>query len=291
MQRTLLSIAGIGIMCSMAASVSAQQPPDPPKVLRIFREDIKEGKSAGHEKSENAFMEAAAKAQYPANILGMTALTGAVQAWFLEGHDSFDSIAQAEAALGKGEFETLDALDAEFRSSSRSWIAVYRPDLSYHGQEMMQALPKARYFNVTIMRAVNGHDQEVDEIGHMAVAALQKTLAEQPVAVYRVVSGMPDGTYLRFEPIASLKALDSTDDSSRAFLQAMGDSGAARFLKTIRDNIASEESLLFVINPRMSYVSKDFAAVDPDFWTAKPAETKPPARKQAAKPALKTTTP
>ncbi|HYL38182.1 MAG TPA: hypothetical protein VEV17_19855 [Bryobacteraceae bacterium] len=287
MRRTLLSIAGIAMLCP-AGALFAQPAPDPPKVLRIFREDVKEGKGPGHEKSEASFMEAAAKAQYPANILGMTTLTGTPQAWFLEAHDSFDSIAKAEAALDKPEFETLEALDAEFISGSRSWIAVYQPDLSFHGQEMMQALPKARYFNVTMMRVQSGHDQEFAEIGHMAVDASQKSINDQPVAVYQVVSGMPDGTYLLFEPSASLKALDSADERSRAMLQAMGDSGAARFLKAIRDNIASAEALLFVINPKMSYVSKDIAAADPDFWNQKPAElAKPAARKPAAKTARK----
>jgi hypothetical protein len=288
MRRTLLPIAGIAMLCCAAAQVFAQASADPPKVLRIFREDIKEGRGAGHEKSESAFMEAAAKAQYPANILGMTTMTGGVQAWFLEGHDSFDSIAQAEAALGKSEFETLDSLDAEFRSSSRSWIAVYRPDLSYHGQDMMQTLPKARYFNIITMRVQLGHDQEFDQIAHMAVDAYQKSMSDQPVVVYQVVSGMPDGTYLLFEASASLKMLDTEPERSRAMVQAMGDSGSARFFKAVRDNIVSDESLLFVINPKMSYVSKDVAAADPDFWNAKPAETKPPAHKTAAKPAPKT---
>jgi hypothetical protein len=82
--------------------------------------------------------------------------------------------------------------------------------------------------------------------------------------------------------------LDTEPERSRAMVQAMGDSGSARFFKAVRDNIVSDESLLFVINPKMSYVSKDVAAADPDFWNAKPAETKPPAHKTAAKPAPKT---
>jgi hypothetical protein len=30
------------------------------------------------------------------------------------------------------------------------------------------------------------------------------------------------------------------------------------------------ESFLFTLNPRMSYVSKEFAAGDPEFWIPKP---------------------
>jgi hypothetical protein len=41
--------------------------------------------------------------------------------------------------------------------------------------------------------------------------------------------------------------------------------------------VQSSESLLFAFNPRMSYVSKDFAAGDPDFWIPK---LKPPAKRK-----------
>ena len=33
---------------------------------------------------------------------------------------------------------------------------------------------------------------------------------------------------------------------------------------------AASESFLFTLNPRMSYVSKEFAAVDSEFWIPKP---------------------
>ena len=55
-------------------------------------------------------------------------------------------------------------------------------------------------------------------------------------------------------------------------MQAMGDAGAKRFVKLEGDTIASSEALLFLLNPKMSYVSKDFAAADPGFWNPKPLE-------------------
>jgi hypothetical protein len=289
MLRTSFSLVIAGLLSTAAGQLAAQQPADPPKVLRIFVEDVKEGKAAGHEKSESAFMEAFTKANYPANILGMTSMTGASQAWFLEGHDSFDSISKAEGVLDNAEFQTLDALDAEFRSGSRSWIAVYRPDISFRGQEMMAALPKARVFNVIMLRVQNGHDEDFTELGKMAIDAAQKAIYDQPVAVYQVVSGMPNGTYLFFEPSTSLKALDDAPARSQALMQAMGDSGAKRFAKLGTDTIASSQSRLMLLNPRMSYVSKEFAAGDPDFWSPKPLENTT-ARKPTAKAKPKTAT-
>jgi hypothetical protein len=288
MIRHSFTFLAVGLLCVGSLRLSAQQTNDPPKVLRIFVEDVKEGKDVGHEKSESAFMEAAAKANYPANILGMTSMTGSPQAWFLEAHDTFESISKAEQTLDTSEFQTLDALDAEFRSGSHSWIAVYRPDISYHGQEMMQAMPKARVFNIIMVRLRAGHDDDFTELGKMAIDAAQKAIYDQPVAIYQVVSGLPNGTYLFFEPSASRKALDGAPARSQALMQAMGDAGSKRFLKLENDSIASSEARLFLLNPRMSYMSKDFVAADPGFWNPKPLENEKPARKAASKAKAKT---
>jgi hypothetical protein len=181
------------------------------------------------------------------------------------------------------ELDTLDALDSEYRSSSRVTLAVYRPDLSYHGTQLVEGLPKARYFNVITIRIRFEHDQEFAELAKTAVAAAEKAESDQPVAVYQVVSGGPAGTYILFEPATTLKALDEAQARSRAFMQAMGESNAKKFLKSAGEIIAGEESLLFAFNPKMSYVTKEFAAGDPDFWTPKPAKTV-----TKAKPAEKT---
>jgi hypothetical protein len=273
-----------GLLCAASFLLSAQQP-GPPKVLRIFREDIKEGKSSAHEKVEVRFAQMLAKHKYPANSLGMTSLTGTSQAWFLEGHDSFASIGEAEAFFGKPavkpEIDTLDAQDSELRSGSRSWIAVFRNDLSFRIGEMMGGIAKARYFNVVIFRIHQGRDQEFADVAKTAVAASQKAGNDQSVAVYQVVSGAPGGIYLLFEPSASLKSLDDAPARSQAMYSAMGAQGAKRFTELASATISSEESILFTINPKMSYVSKEFAAGDPDFWTPKAAK---PAAKPASKP-------
>lgn len=282
MKKSLSTLLGTGLLCA-AFQLSAQPPSDPPPVLRIFREDIKEGKAAAHEKSEAKFAQAMLKNKYPVNSLGMTAISGTNQAWFLEAHASFASIGQSQAALDSPEYGTLDTLDAESRASSRSWIAVYRADMSYHAKELVETLPKARYFNVITFRVRQGKDEEFAAVAKAAVAALTKAGSDLPAIAYQIVSGGPSGVYLLFEPAMSLKSLDDQPARSQAFARAMGDSGMKKFMKDVTDAVASTESVLFQFNPKMSYVSKDFAAVDPDFWTPKPAKMVTSA-KPAAKP-------
>ncbi len=272
-----------GMLCAASFILSAQQP-GPPKVLRIFREDVKEGKGSAHEKVEARWAQTMARLKYPAHTLAMTSMTGLSQAWFLEGHDSFAAIGEAEAFFAKpayrSEIDALDAQDAEFRSSSRQWIAVFRNDLSYRIGQLMEGIPKARYFNVLIFRIHQGRDQEFADLAKTAVAALGKSGSDQPVAVYQVFSGAPSGMYLLFEPSASLKTLDDAPARGEAMFNAMGDAGSKRFIKSSGEIVASTESLLFTINPKMSYPPKEVAAGDPDFWTPKPAKpaAKPPAK-------------
>src|SRR5260370_33147252 len=177
-----------------------------------------------------------ARLKPPAHALAMTSLTGTSQAWFLEGHESFASIGAAEAFYAKPavkpEIDALDAQDAEFRSSSRQWIAVFRNDLSYRIGPMLESIPKARYINVLIFRIHQGRDQEFVDLAKTAVAALGKSGSDQPVAVYQVVSGAPNGMFLLFEPSASLKTLDDGPARSEAMMNAMEDAGSKRFIKT-----------------------------------------------------------
>jgi hypothetical protein len=249
---------------------------DPPKVLRITRENIKEGKTALHEQSEAKFSQAMARHKFPVYYLGLDGMTGTPQALFMESYESFASISDAIALEDKvAEFGTLSTLDSEYHSGSRVWFAVYRPDLSFHSAEFVAGLPKARYMNVITVQIHFEHDLEFAEIAKTAIEAAEKAKSDQPVAVYQVVSGMPAGTYMLLEPAASLNALDDAPARSRALTQAMGESGSRKFLKNAGEVIAGEEPLLFAINPKTSYVSKEFAADDPEFWTPKPPHKKP----------------
>jgi len=283
MSRTFYSLLGTGLLAAFQLSA---QTPEPPKVLRIVREDVKEGKGSAHEKAEARIAQLFAKNKFPTHYLGMTAVSGPTQAWFVEASESFAAVEEGMAAQDKlSEFDTLDAVDAEYRTGTRIYNAVYRQDLSYHPAQLMEALPKARFFNIVTVRVRFGHDQEFAEAGKRILEALEKSASDQPVATYQVVSGMPFGTYLLLEPSPSLKTLDDQPARSRAMVEAMGESGARQFFKTAGELIVSEEAVLFAISPKMSYVSKEFAAGDPGFWTPKPvvSKAKPVEKATAAK--------
>jgi hypothetical protein len=235
------------ILCLLAgALLYAQQPAGPPKLLRIYREDIKEGKGAAHAKVEMRWAQTLARLKYPANLIGMISMTGNTQAWSLEGHESFADIGNTDAfyinPANRPVIDAMEAQDAEFRSSSRTLIAVFRSDLSYGATQLMQDVSKGPPFmNVVILRIHPGRDREFTELAKAAVAESQKAANDQPIGVYEVVSGAPNGMFLVFEPFASMKSLDDAPK---------------RFIKHGGETLESEESILFAINPKMSYVVK-----------------------------------
>jgi len=262
-----------GAVLASAVQIYAQEAPaGPPAVVQVIREDVKEGRDAAHEKTESAVMQALAKAKYPNQVFGMTNVTGTSQAWFLEGFASFAAMEESAGFLAKiPEFGTLDAADAEMRAGSRLYIAVYRPDLSF-GVDKIN-LPKCRYFTINTLRIRGGQEQEFTDLAKQVIAALQKAGDDQGAATYQVVSGAPNGTFMLFEPIESLKSMDSYPQRQQALMQALGDAGRAKVAKAGADIIANEESVLFRINPKMSYVTKEFASQDPDFWMPKTTKT------------------
>jgi hypothetical protein len=289
-----MKLSSIGVLCASVIFVTgfqavAQDAPALPKVLRIIREEVKQGKDAAHEKTEANFAKLAAKHKFGANYLGCNVVAGPSDAWFFEAHDSFKAIqntddARAKNPAMKADLSMADGLDGELRSSSSTMIAILRDDLSYRASQFAQELPKTRYFNMTIARLRPFTDMRFAELGKQIIAANEKANIDLPTAIYQVVSGGPTGMYLIFQPMKSMETMDSVPARSAAMMQAMGMDKITALYKNAGEVITGTQTFLLAINPKMSYVGKDIADQDPDFWTPKPAMTaKPPAAKSPEK--------
>jgi hypothetical protein len=270
-----------GLLISGASLMQAQSP-EPSRILRIFREDIKSGKGSAHERVESAYARAFSRSGYPAYI-GMDAMTGPTQAWFLERYDSYEAMEKAvklsQAEPLKTTLAQLDAQDGELRSSERGMIAIYQKDLSYLPVPPLG--PKARFYTITTTRVRPGHGADFAEMRKLGNAASAKAGTQRRSVVYSVNSGAPGGTYLILSAVDSLKAMDPPP-SPMSMVEAFGVENQARYIKLQSEIIISTENALFAINPKMSNPSKEYVAADPDFWAPKP---KPAAAKSATPPA------
>jgi len=282
------SVIGVALLgCSL--SVFAQPTPGnwpPPKVLQIYREEIKPGKSAAHEQVEALWPKAFAKANWPTNYLAITSSTGPSEAWFLTGYDSLeawekDSGNVAKNSALKKELDQLEARDGELRLGGRSLVAMYREDLSHQANVDM---PKMRYFRIITFRVRQGHDSQFADAVKIVRPAFDKANVAAPWATYQIVAGTPGPTFLVFFPVKSLAEVDAAIAAAPAVQKEEGEDGVKKLQTIASDAFNSVETNIFEFNAKMSYPSKQWADGDPDYWRPKAA---PAAKPEAKKPAAK----
>jgi hypothetical protein len=85
------------------------------------------------------------------------------------------------------------------------------------------------------------------------------------MAIYKATTG-PDDAYMALVPHRTLAELDIGIRENAAYDQALGEDGAKELKQLRASGFLSAEVHLFVVNPKMSYVSEQVAASDPEFW-------------------------
>jgi len=283
--KKLLGIIALSTLNFVPLFSQEQQAGGPPPVLQIGREGIKEGKGAAHEKTEMEFVKAFRKAKFPGHYLGLDAESGASEAWFLSAYPSFAAAGEYRDLTDKeplkSETEAADAHDGELRESSRVWWAVYRREYSYQPEKLN--VGKTRALSIATYRVKLGHDEDFKAGANAILGAYRKANIDVTILCYQVIQGAPSGTYLFFLPMESLKTMDEGPARSKALVDAMGADNYAQIMKGTGDTFVSIESNFYMVNPRMSYVSKEVEDVDPDFWRpkapAKPAAAEKPKEK------------
>ena len=290
MKRSVCLLLAVSAVLLGSVCAAAQTQPQLPKVLWIFREDVKPARGSAHEKVERGLAQHWAKNKV-APFLAVEAVSGAAtEVMFLSGYDSLAAMEKDYQIFGKAasgaEYDALERQEAELVNSVRSIVAVLRPDMSYRTERFMGALPQSRYFNIETFRVRLGKDADFAAGGKLFLNAFEKLKREQPYAMYQVIMGAPEGTYFLFFPMKSFKEADDDFANEGALMQAMGEDNMKNLMKSSGDVFLSMESNIYAFNPNMSNVPKEVAAADPKFWTPKPMAKRAPAvKKEGAKPA------
>ena len=298
MKKSLLMLLVLLSACSAALAQATPAPPGPPKVLYIVREDIKPGMMPAHTKHSAHFVSIFGKLQTPNFRIALVPIAGNEnEVVYLTGAESFaqlEGVLQATdkkmaAATGvtRVDLNNLQGEAPQMHNAMRDMLTVYRPELSFNPGV---PLPQMRYFNITTVRLKPGKDAAyADYVQKIVNVARDKAKIDNlHIAVFQVVSGMPGGTYLIFRPMKSLGELDAQVNTRvRA---AMSEDMRKDADKTYNDAVMSSETSTYWMTPEMSYVEKEFAAVDPSFWNPKPepVAAKPKPRKRTAKAVVAT---
>jgi hypothetical protein len=283
-------LLGISFVLATATVAVAQEKPGemhaPPKVLYINREFIKPGKTgAVHERSESAFVKAMVAAKSHNQYLALNSLSGKPRALFLSGYASFGdweksmmtdirnatlSVALDRAALADGEL--LDAYD------QTAWI--YREDQSLN---QTGGLVGIRLFELEVFQVKPGHEEEWATAVKMVKEAYAK-VPDAHWAMYQNVFGREQPTYLVITPRKSASEIDSAFANSKQFADAAGPEGMKKLSELSASAIASSETNIFVVSPKMSYMGEDLAKADPEFWGHKSEAAEPKKEKSEPKP-------
>ena len=212
--RTTIATASVLALCvGSVVPAPAAEPPlgtTRPKVLQIFKEEVKPGRQAAHAKNEAGWPAALRKANNKGYYL---AISSGSEAWFL---NPFASFAAAEAQ-GKedeanvaldAEVDRLWALDGEMLSKTGSMTGVLNEDLGYRAD---WDVAKMRYYVVTVVRIQPGYGRDYEQVRKLVNAAHEKAKVDERWSVYEVVTGAPDDTYVFFSPMASLAEWDKSE--------------------------------------------------------------------------------
>lgn len=259
-----------GLSLAVAQEMSEGTPP--PKVLVIFREFVKPGKSGSvHEKSESVFVQAMAKAKWPTHYLAVTSLSGRSRALFLTGYDSFDAwekdyMATMKNATLSAAMDRAMVTDGELLSDADQTVATYSEEYSLRPNIDIAHM---RYFEISLFHVKPGHRAEWGEIVKLVTAAYQK-IPDSHWATYEVAYGQQEGTtYIVFSGLKSAAEIDREFAEDKDFVAAMGEDGMKKLAELEASAMEPGQSNLFAFSPAMSYVSDDWIKADPEFWKPK----------------------
>ncbi len=277
-------LAGLAVGAASPTLAQVPQAADaPPAILRISREEVRAGKDAAHEANETNWAVAYAKAKMQNGWLGMTAMTGPSEAWFLTGYASWDEMEKANKAEEANEAWSAEnkkfwALDSDVLSRTSTSIGSYRPAMSYRAGS---SLARFRYMSVQLIRVKPGRGREFVDNWREQVAAHEKAGLEEGWAFYQVVSGLQDGTYIYFQPRTSLAELDKAGPmhNAPAYRDAVGEAGRAQAREMSQISIEWSQTLLFALSPKLTIAPKAWIDADP-FWAPKPVVAAKPAEKK-----------
>ncbi len=200
------------------------------------------------------------------NVIGLSAVSGPLETWLLELHDSFGSLEDLDKAVSSAWTPPSQPGGVVGANSPlaapRALIARLLAGLSYRPEQWMQELPKTRYLDVAVYKTPAEGYADFAKFLKTRRALMNSVNLDRPAVTYQVVSGETAGTYIVITALPSLRVLDDAKPATPAY--AEGDQAAAR--KAAADIETASEHSLFRVDPRISYVSDDFAAADTSFW-------------------------
>ena len=248
----------------LSSAAAAQSLTDPPPIVQLVRKPGTGGAS----------LKPYADAGSAVNVMGMASVTGLPETWLVEQHYTFASVEDLDQRISalapvRAYSDATDPLQDDVLAPSRTMLAQYRPNWSYRPDQAIRMFPRARYFQISLYRIRPGTEAAFGELIRLRRATADVINLDRPDLAYQVISGAPAGTFVFLSPIASLRNFDDGVNPVPVFAEGLANAKDKDGSKIASDTEISREHLLFRVEPRISYVSSEFADMDPEFWRAK----------------------
>jgi hypothetical protein len=138
----------------------------PPKILQIFREQIKPGKETDYRRIEEDASVICRKMHCPNPYLALTSISGMSETWFVNGYDSSRTLAKVWEDYGQNtalltELNGITAGKADIVFPGQTMFTHFREDFS---QSAGWDIGRARFFSITTVQVRPGHIDDYEEI-------------------------------------------------------------------------------------------------------------------------------
>lgn len=281
----------VGALSIAGSALPAQQASNTPRIIQIYQEMVKPGKNFVHESHEAGWVTAFAQSGLQFQTAGLTAVTGGNDALFFTPAQSYAELEQVQEKMAQApgfmaKMASLMEKDGDYLANVRSLIAVRVDTLSpfpmpefgsFHGLRM------------TTYRVKIGHEDEFIQARRMLNDAYQRAGINPKLVTYAITQGVNVPTYVIMRPYTKMAEWDEYSAWEAKARAGVSAEEMAKYNKLLEGAVLTRETAAYAISPKMSYVNKQTASLDPAFWKESPglAILEKASVMQAGKPAKK----
>lgn len=263
----------------MRAQDDKPKTPGPPKFLNMVHQELKPGRVWEYDELEASIARIYSREAILVYWVELESITGPSEVLYLNFFDSSEELAKSQKALSAALAahpelaQTQDRLLQENTSSGTTVLGIRRDDMGYRANTI--DFSKMRALRLSTIFAHPGYERAFMETQWSLSEASQKANARTAWAVYEVVGGLPEPAYVIVSPMESLGEVDDVFGASQALKTSEGGVAEQHLQELARISYGTSDTRLFLVGPKMSHVSKELAASDPDFWSPAPIAAPP----------------
>lgn len=252
----------------------------PPKFLNMVHQELKPGRNGAYAELETSIAHIYSRENIPVFWIELGSITGPSEVLYLDLFDSSQEMAKTMDALNAGlaahpELAQMqDRLLLENTSNGTSVLGVLRDDMGYRVKTI--DFSKMRILRLSTVFAHPGYERAFMETEWSLSEASERVNARSAWAVYEVVGGLPEPAFVIVTPMQSLQDIDGLLEASDSLKTTEGGALEQHLQELARIAYGTSDTRLFAVAPRMSHVSKKFAASDADFWAPAMLSAAPP---------------